>query len=126
MKERWLPVKGYEGLYEVSNKGRVRNRRKRILKQYPDGYKLLYLKVCLYEYGEVKNKRVHRLVAEAFIPNPEFKAEVNHEDVNPKNNKVDNLEWCTRQENEAHKYFMRASFAFEKNIAMDEITMEGY
>ena len=126
MKELWLPVIGYEDLYEVSNKGRVRNSRKKILHQYPDGYKLSYLKVCLSKDNHTSNKRVHRLVAEAFLPNPLRKAEVNHLDVNPKNNKLDNLEWCTRSENEQHKYFMRGCFSVERNVPMESIVIEGY
>ena len=126
MKEVWLPVIGYEDLYEVSNKGRVRNSRKKILKQQPDGYKLLYLKVCLYKDGKMKNKRVHRLVAKAHLQNPKNKAEVNHEDVNPKNNRIDNLTWCTRSENEQHKLFMRGCFSVERGVPMNTITIQGY
>ena len=126
MKELWLPVIGYEDLYEVSNKGRVRNSKKKILKQQPDGYKLSYLKVFLYKNGLMTNKRVHRLVAKAHIPNPENKAEVNHEDVNPRNNKVTNLTWCTRRENEQHKLFMRGCFSIERGIPMNTITIPGY
>ena len=126
MKEQWLSVIGFESLYEVSSKGRVRNVKKKILKQYPDGYKLSYRKVCLYKSGKKYNKRIHRLVAESHIPNPYKKLEVNHEDVNPRNNKVDNLSWCTRSENEQHKLFMRGCFAVERNVSANTIVIEGY
>lgn len=63
-----------------------------------------YLFVCAKEEGRRKNLLIHRLVAEAFIPNPENKPEVNHIDGNPHNNKVDNLEWVTSSENRKHAY----------------------
>ena len=126
MKPHWLPVIGFEGLYEVSSKGRVRNSRKKHLKAQPDGYKLLYRKVCLYKDGKMYNKRIHRLVAEAHIPNPYNKAEVNHEDVNPRNNRVSNLSWCTRVENEQHKLFMRGCWSVERGVPANTIVMEGY
>lgn len=102
--EIWLPVVGFEGLYEVSSLGRVkslRNRygtyREKILKQgkYKDGY----LKVLLYKDEKKKTCRVNRLVAIAFIDNPNNFRCVNHKDENKTNNCVDNLEWCTHQYN---------------------------
>ena len=126
MKAHWLPVIGFEGLYEVSSKGRIRNSRKKILKPLPDGYRLLYRKVCLYKDGKMHNKRIHRIVAEAHIPNPDNKPEVNHEDVNPRNNKASNLSWCTRGENEQHKLFMRGCFAVENGVPANTIVMESY
>ena len=125
-KEEWKPVTGFEGLYDISNHGRIRNRNGKIISQHPDGYKLLYGKVNLYKKGERKNIRVHRLVAEHFCKNPYNKPEVNHEDVNPHNNFWWNLTWCTRVENEQHKQFMRGCLSVEKDIPMNQIIVKGY
>ena len=102
IEEIWRPVVGYEGLYEVSNTGRVRsldkydsmNRflRGRILRLFTDG--LGYLRAQLYSNSKRKSFLVHRLVAQAFIPNPDNLPQVNHRDENPSNDNVDNLEWC--------------------------------
>ena len=100
--EEWRPVVGYEGLYEVSNKGVVRSLDRTINNhlypgkvlaiKYLKGYAAVHL--CDYQH-RVKHKTIHRIVAEAFIPNPYNLPEVNHKDENPKNNFVENLEWCT-------------------------------
>ena len=102
IEEIWKPIEGYEGLYEVSNTGRVRsldkydsmNRflRGRILRLFTDG--LGYLRAQLYSNSKRKSFLVHRLVAQAFIPNPDNLPQVNHRDENPSNDNVDNLEWC--------------------------------
>lgn len=96
-------IEGFEGLYGVDECGNVhslvqdRSRRKRIIKEYDNqvGYK----KVNLYKDGKCYKKYVHRLVAEAFIPNPENKEIVNHIDCNRANNCVTNLEWLSQSEN---------------------------
>lgn len=101
--EIWKPIVGYEGRYEVSNKGRVRslnfrNTGKfgiRRLFQDSNGYPIL----ALYDGKSHKRERVHRLVARAFIPNPNNYPEINHKDENKSNNHVDNLEWCTSKYN---------------------------
>lgn len=106
IKEEWKPVIGYEGLYEVSNTGNVRSLPRQAGKFYIRGKFLSqpinqqgYKQVTLSAYGLRKTFAVHRLVAQAFIPNPEKKPQVNHIDENKINNNVDNLEWVTIQEN---------------------------
>lgn len=112
---QWLPVKGYEELYEVSDTGEVRsvdrvlsvtNQKERLFK----GRVLLqtmnkqvqYKQVSLWKENKGTSYYVHRLVAEAFIPNPESKPEVNHIDGNRQNNHISNLEWVTSGENSLH------------------------
>ena len=108
MQEIWKDIKGYEGLYQISNLGNVkslkRNRfnyrlqrmiivnKEKLLKQSFDGKK--YLFVTLQKHKSRKNYRIHRLVAESFIPNPNNLPQVNHIDGNKTNNCVSNLEWC--------------------------------
>ena len=93
--EIWKDCKGYEGLYQVSNLGRIWSiKRQRYLKGCGD--KDGYLRVNLTaKNGKVKTERIHRLVAIAFIPNPLGLPVVNHKDENKQNNAVDNLEWCS-------------------------------
>ena len=109
--EIWKDYKDYEGLYQASNLGRLRSLDRwvksksgsvrlckgKILKLCTDKYG--YLKVSLYKNNKVKTYYVHRLVAEAFIPNPENLPEVNHKDENKLNNNAENLEWCDREYN---------------------------
>lgn len=130
MKEIWKDIKDYEGLYQVSNLGNVkaldriikdstRERTQRlkshILKPTDNGRG--YQIVSLNKNGR-KNKYVHRLVAETFIDNPDNKKEVNHKDLNKKNNCVENLEWVTQIENKAHyrKTDSYTEMIFEKII----------
>lgn len=91
--EVWRDVKGFEGLYKVSNMGRVKNNKEHILKPYSSekGYRC----VDLNKNGNHKKHRVHRLVAQAFIPNPNNYPCVNHIDEIKNHNYVQNLEWCT-------------------------------
>lgn len=105
--EIWKDVIGYEGQYQVSNKGNVRSldridnigrkQRGRTLK--PSNNKDGYLHVGLSKNGTSKHKLIHRLVAEAFIPNPNNYPEINHIDEDKVNNNVKNIEWCTREYN---------------------------
>ena len=101
MEEIWKDIPGYEGLYQASNLGKIRSiyRYKKILKQYKN---YGYLHVQLFKNKKQKYSRVHRLVAQTFIPNCENKPYVNHKDGNKQNNCVDNLEWCTAKENTHH------------------------
>ncbi len=115
MEEIWKPVVGYEGMYEVSNLGRVKSlnrtvknngslvlRKERILK--PAVSSGWYFTIVLNNGDKLKKKttRIHRLVATAFIKNELNKPCVNHIDNNPLNNNVSNLEWCTFKENIKH------------------------
>lgn len=109
MTELWKSIKGYEGIYEVSNLGNVRNIKPRYKHINPNGLlkpvKLNtgYLGVSLINKDKVrKEHRIHRLVAEAFIPNIDNKPQVNHIDNNRANNSVENLEWVTYKENLVH------------------------
>jgi hypothetical protein len=101
--EEWRDIPGYERLYQVSNMGRVKSLRNNIILKpgkYPNGYLFAPLKVNQKQH----NKMIHRLVANAFLSNPDQKQEVNHKDGNKQNNIVDNLEWVTRQENIRHAF----------------------
>lgn len=114
MLEVWVDIKGYEGLYKVSNLGRVIALKKTHLSGYVEssraefmptqivsekGYLFVFLKSA---EGITKKVKVHRLVATHFIENPFNKPEVNHKDGNKINNHILNLEWCTRKENMEH------------------------
>jgi hypothetical protein len=116
MKETWRPVRigrmSYP--YYVSNRGRVMNMNRRILKPWKRGQrKGTYLCVTLCREGFHKRIDVHRLVALHFVGNPEDKPEVNHMDLNPFNNCAENLEWYTRSENMRHSFFMRSHLELE-------------
>lgn len=115
--EVWKEVPGYEGVYQISNLGRVKHLEEkqirsngrvlceftipeRILKPYRTGKRDGYMTVSIRK----KNLKVHRLVAEAFCPNPECKPEVNHIDGDKSNNAANNLEWVTTLENSQHAW----------------------
>ena len=107
-KEIWKDISGYEGLYQVSNLGRVKSlenrsnhKKEKILASQ---IRNQYYGVALYKNSHYKNYTIHRLVAEAFIPNPDNLPEVNHKDENKLNNRVDNLEWCNKKYNINYGY----------------------
>ena len=106
MEEIWKDIEGYEGLYQVSNLGRVKSLkynktgRERILKI--DKNKNGYLYILLYKNNKRKHYRIHRLVANAFIENPNNYPYINHKDECKSNNNVNNLEWCSPKYNINH------------------------
>lgn len=112
--EVWKSVVGYEDSYQISNFGRVKSlpremwngwnffTSKELILKLQEDYKGYYT-IGLAENGNRKTMKVHRLVAQAFIPNPNNLPFINHKDENPKNNNVDNLEWCTPLYNNLYK-----------------------
>lgn len=110
--EIWKVINGFPN-YSVSNEGRVKNNKTgRILSPCPDSNG--YLSVGLYREGHHFTKRIHKLVAEAFIPNPLNLPEINHQDGNKNNCRESNLEWCTRRDNILHN--LREIGNFHKGI----------
>jgi len=118
--EEWRDIEGYEGIYQVSNHGRVKSEtrwRANGTNGYIQKESILdqrfkhnrYGKVTLYKSGTKVDALVHRLVAAAFIPNPEKKPQINHKDNVSSNNNVNNLEWVTISENAKHAYLIGAS-----------------
>ena len=117
--EIWKDIKGHEGVYQVSNLGRIKQLKKMTYNQWGKGYILKerimsstlskkgYLKIGLRKDGKRITLYVHRIVITAFIPNPENKITVNHKDGIKTNNNLDNLEWNTHSENNFHYHAMR-------------------
>ena len=104
--EKWVPIKGFEGRYEISSLGNLRSvppmsKKIRMRKTFLD--KDGYVGCSLRGDGKYYTKKIHRLVAEAFIPNSENKPEINHINGDKADNRVDNLEWATRREQNLHK-----------------------
>lgn len=108
MIEIWKPLKDYEGLYEISNMGNFKSLPKKgsskilLMKSRHVDISTGYIAIQLHKNNKMLTKRIHRLVASTFIPNPNNYPVVNHIDGNKKNNQVDNLEWCTYSENSLH------------------------
>lgn len=111
--EIWKDVKGFEGYYKVSSFGRILGLKRKYSGEHfmsPALDSQGYLVVCLRKPGYKGNKKVHRLVAEAFLPNPNNLPEVNHKDEDKTNNNLDNLEWCTS------KYNINYGFGIQRRI----------
>lgn len=101
VEEIFVPIIGYEGLYEISNTGKVRScKRNLLLKQNDDGRGYLFVNLC--RDGKAKSTKVHRLVATHFLENPGGLRDVNHKDENKHNNLFSNLEWVSHQDNINH------------------------
>lgn len=109
--EIWKDIKGYEGEYQISNRGRIKSIRyiakynrfiEKVMKPGDNGRG--YLTTMIGRKGNVKTVKIHRLVAETFVPNPNDLSEVNHIDGNKQNNNVENLEWVSHQENMIHAH----------------------
>lgn len=115
MNEVWKPIENYEGYYEISNTGKIKSLERKANTKNSSSRKVnsrdikltnngMYYVVGLAKSGRTRQHYVHRLVAQAFIPNPENLKFVNHKDGDKLNNKVDNLEWCTIEYNNRHAF----------------------
>lgn len=123
--EVWKDIPGFEGRYQVSNLGNVRNTAKNCAVKCSQ-LKHGYMKVELRLNKTVAQKLVHRLVAEAFIPNPENKPEVNHIHGNKQDNRASQLEWCTVSENLKHSFalgFHKARIGKENELSRKVIQL---
>ena len=122
--EIWQSVDGYEGLYLVSTYGRVlsapRNGTKKEWHFLAPHYVQGYIQYELSKDNQSKEYKAHRLVAQAFLPNPEKKREVNHIDGDKHNNHLDNLEWATTSENQLHaRYTLSKGIKAVKQLSKD-------
>lgn len=114
MEEVWKDINGYDGVYQVSNLGRIRTKDRMLKREYHNGYvrkgqlikmhedKDGYLRVNLYKNGKPKTGLIHRLVAQTFIPNPNNLPQVNHKNLNKQDNRIENLEWISLEDNIKH------------------------
>ena len=107
--EEWRDIEGYEGRYQISSWGRVRNAvTKNILMPYRNKKGYLKIGLCAKRSKYPEKYRINRLVAKAFIPNPYELPQVNHKDGNKENNSVTNLEWATNNENRKHAQMLKS------------------
>lgn len=128
MEEIWKDIDGYEGLYQVSNLGRIKSlyRITCIDRHIPE--KILrpalsrgYLGVALHKNMKQKTFTIHRLVAIAFLPKIENKTHVNHKDGNKLNNNVENLEWCSQLENNRHCFDVLGKMSWRMGMSIKPI-----
>ena len=118
--EEWRDVEGYEGVYQVSNLGRVKNfSTSKVLKLIVHEKGRLYVKLC--KKGAYKMMFVHVLVARAFIPNPECKPQVNHKNGIKTDNRVENLEWVTASENLLHAYEIGLKVSARRKLSVEDV-----
>lgn len=129
--EQWKPVVGYEGYYEVSDRGRVRSTDRTVPSSSRNGgfrhrpsvilrqkeRRNGYMSLSLSLNGVIKDVLVHRLVAKAFLPNPNGFDQVNHKNMNKADNRVENLEWCDQSMNMKHSilHHPEADFPFKRS-----------
>lgn len=114
MKEIWKNIEGYENRYEISNLGNIRNKQtKHIFSQKINKYGYKIVRFRFRKQNKYFHELVHRLVAKAFISNPNNYPQVNHKDGNKQNNCIDNLEWCTAKQNSNHAI---ENNLYQKNI----------
>lgn len=114
MGEIWKDISNYDGVYQISNLGRLRTKDRIIERKYHNGYvrkgqirkpqhdKDGYLRINLYKKGKPKMWFIHRLVAQEFIPNPDNLKQINHKNLNKEDNRVENLEWISAINNIRH------------------------
>ena len=129
--EEWKDVEGYEGKYQVSNLGKIKSlifsnrqatfEQEKILKPQKNRN---YLQVSLSKNNKIKIINIHRLVAKAFIPNPNNFPQVNHKDGNKMNNNANNLEWCTCSQNIQHAYNNGLMFINDERKKLASETMK--
>ena len=131
--EQWKDIKGYEGIYQVSDRGRIKSlRKKKYLKVWStkQGYRYVVLNI----EGKAYTTYIHQLIAQAFIPNPDNKDIVHHIDRNPENNSLDNLMWVTQQEHFAihdhskkvYQYTIEGKYVGEYNSLKEAEFINGF
>ena len=138
MQEVWKDIEGYEGLYQVSNLGRVRSTTRKQLANIRNNKYITkkgqvltpmisnagYGRVTLFKERKRKMYSVHRLVAMAFIDNPDNLPEVNHKDGNKRNNEIHNLEWCSKSANAKHAYDNKLTKHYTRKILQYNVNGE--